>query len=84
MLCVVRVVSPAWDAEDLQVDAWGQCHSLLMLGVWVNPGSLCKADGCKERVWAKRFLWAFRVLPPSHPFHSISHPSHLWPTPQAA
>ena len=45
VLCVVRVVRPAWDAEDLQVETWRQRHSLLLLEVWVNPGSLCKADG---------------------------------------
>lgn len=28
----------------------------------MNPSCLCKADGWKERVWAKRFLLAFRAL----------------------
>ena len=44
------------------MDAWGQHHSLLLLGARVNPGCLCKAYGWKERVWAKRFLLAFRAL----------------------
>lgn len=42
VLCVVQVVRPAWDAEDLQVETWRQHHSLLLLEVWVNPGSLAQ------------------------------------------
>ena len=64
VLRVVRAVLPAGDAEDLQVDTWGQRHSLLLPRTipTASVGSFCKAGGQQGEALGQTLLSAFLAL----------------------